>query len=135
MSEIDALLKEDRRFPPNDQWRRTAQVTDAGIYQRAAADPEKFWAGFARELEWVQPWSRILEWKAPHAKWFVDGKLNASVNCIDRHLAKRANQTAIWRPRLRRRRSKRRPHRSHRLNPSSAIRSARTFTSPTTTRR
>ena len=96
MSEIDALLKEDRRFPPNDHWRRTAQVTDAGIYQRAAADPEKFWAGFARELEWVQPWSRILEWKAPHAKWFVEGKLNASVNCIDRHVrSERRNKAAI----------------------------------------
>jgi acetyl-CoA synthetase len=96
MSEIDALLKEDRRFPPTGQWRRTAQVTDAGIYQRAAADPEGFWAGFARELEWMQPWSRVLEWKPPHAKWFVDGKLNASVNCIDRHVrGERRNKAAI----------------------------------------
>ena len=96
MSEIDALLKEDRRFPPTDEWRRTAHVTDPGIYQRATADPEGFWAGFARELEWMQPWSRVLEWKSPHAKWFVDGKLNASVNCIDRHIrGDRRNKAAI----------------------------------------
>jgi acetyl-CoA synthetase len=96
MSEIDALLKEDRRFPPTAEWRRTAHVTDPGIYQRATADPEGFWAGFARELEWMQPWSRVLEWKSPHAKWFVDGKLNASVNCIDRHIrGDRRNKAAI----------------------------------------
>jgi acetyl-CoA synthetase len=96
MSEIDALLKEDRRFPPTDEWRRSAHVTDTGIYQRATADPEGFWAGFARELEWMQPWSRVLEWQSPHAKWFVDGKLNASVNCIDRHIrGERRNKAAI----------------------------------------
>jgi acetyl-CoA synthetase len=96
MAEIDALLKEDRRFPPADQWRRTAHVTDAGIYQRAAADPEKFWDGLARELEWTKPWSRVLDWKPPHAKWFGGGKLNASVNCIDRHIrTERRNKAAI----------------------------------------
>jgi acetyl-CoA synthetase len=96
MSEIDALLKEDRRFPPTAEWRRTAHVTDASIYQRASADPERFWADFARELEWMQPWSRVLEWKSPHAKWFVGGKLNASVNCIDRHIrTERRNKAAI----------------------------------------
>src|SRR3982750_3978192 len=96
MSEIDALLKENRRFPPTNEWRRSAVVTDPGIYERAAADPEAFWADFARELEWVQPWSRVLEWKPPYAKWFVDGKLNASVNCIDRHVrSPRRNKAAI----------------------------------------
>ncbi len=96
MSEIDALLKEDRRFPPTDEWQRAAHVTDPAIYQRAAADPEAFWAGFARELEWMKPWSRVLEWKAPYAKWFVDGKLNASVNCVDRHVrTERRNKAAI----------------------------------------
>jgi acetyl-CoA synthetase len=96
MSEIDALLKEDRRFPPSDEWQRTALANDPGVYQRAAADPEAFWAAFARELEWMQPWSRVLEWNAPYAKWFVDGKLNASVNCIDRHVhTDRRNKAAI----------------------------------------
>jgi len=98
MSEIDALLKEDRRFPPSEAWTRYAAVNDRGIYQRAAADPEAFWAEFARELEWIEPWSRVLEWKSPHAKWFVGGKLNVSVNCLDRHIrGPRRNKAAfIW---------------------------------------
>jgi len=98
MSEIDALLKEDRRFPPPDAWKQHAIVKDAAIYERAAADPEAFWAGFARELEWMQPWTRVLEWTPPNAKWFVGGKINASVNCVDRHIrGPRRNKAAlVW---------------------------------------
>src|SRR3954466_5360177 len=98
MSEIDALLKEDRRFPPPDAWKQNAIVRDAAIYERAAADPEAFWAGFARELEWMQPWTRVLEWTPPNAKWFVGGKINASVNCVDRHIrGPRRNKAAlVW---------------------------------------
>ena len=98
MDEISALLQEDRRFPPSDAWRREAIANDPGIYARAAADPEAFWAGLARELEWMTPWSRVLEWNAPYAKWFVGGTLNASVNCLDRHIrGPRRNKAAfIW---------------------------------------
>jgi acetyl-CoA synthetase len=98
MSEIDALLKEDRRFPPPPEWRRNAVARDPEVYRRADADPEGFWAAFARELEWMQPWSRVLDWKPPYAKWFVDGKLNASVNCLDRHVrtARRNKAAIIW---------------------------------------
>jgi acetyl-CoA synthetase len=98
MDEISALLKEDRRFPPTDAWRRDAIANDPGVYARAAADPEAFWASFARELEWTAPWSRVLEWKPPYAKWFVGGTLNASVNCLDRHIrGPRRNKAAfIW---------------------------------------
>ena len=92
MSEIDALLKEDRSFPPAAEWRRSANVADPGVYDRAAADPEAFWAGFASELEWMRPWDSVLEWKSPHAKWFVGGKLNISANCLDRHVADRPAQ-------------------------------------------
>jgi acetyl-CoA synthetase len=96
--EIDALLQEDRAFPPSDAFRAQANVRDAGIYQEAARDPERFWADFARELEWSTPWSTVLEWKPPHAKWFVGGKINASVNCLDRHLgsARRNKAALIW---------------------------------------
>ena len=98
MSEIDALLKEHRRFPPPAAWTREANITDPGVYDRAAADPEAFWEGFARELDWIQPWSRVLEWKSPHAKWFVGGKLNVSANCLDRHIrGPRRNKAAfVW---------------------------------------
>src|SRR5436305_10645911 len=96
MNEIDALLQEHRSFPPSETWARDAAISDPDVYRRAAADPEAFWAGFARELEWSAPWTRVLEWTPPHAKWFVGGKLNASVNCVDRHaLGARRNKAAI----------------------------------------
>jgi acetyl-CoA synthetase len=96
MDEIDALLSENRRFPPPDNWRTRAHVTDTDVYRRAADDPESFWASFADELEWFEPWTRVLEWKSPNAKWFVNGKLNASVNCLDRHVrGPRRNKAAI----------------------------------------
>jgi acetyl-CoA synthetase len=98
MSEIDALLKEDRRFPPPPAWRARANVADAEVYARAAANPEAFWADLARELEWIRPWTEIVRWKSPHAEWFVGGKLNASANCLDRHVrtARRNKAALIW---------------------------------------
>jgi len=97
-SEISALLHENRRFDPPAAWRASAVVTDAGVYERAAADPEAFWAAFASELEWMRPWDRVLEWTPPDAKWFVGGTLNASVNCLDRHVrtARRNKAALIW---------------------------------------
>jgi acetyl-CoA synthetase len=98
MTEIDALLKENRRFPPSDAWRTSAVVTDPGVYERAARDPEAFWAEFAGELEWIRPWDTVLEWNPPHARWFVGGKLNASANCLDRHVrsARRNKAALVW---------------------------------------
>jgi len=98
MAEIDALLKEDRRFPPPPAWQKRANVADAEIYARAAANPEAFWAEFARELEWIRPWNEVVRWKSPHCEWFVGGKLNASANCLDRHVrtARRNKAALIW---------------------------------------
>src|SRR6476659_1221893 len=98
MSEIDALLQEDRSFPPSPEFQRAALVNDPGIYDRAAKDPEAFWAGLAGELEWIEPWKEVLRWKPPYAEWFVGGKLNASANCLDRHVRSwRRNKAAlIW---------------------------------------
>ncbi len=96
--EISDLLKEDRTFPPPADFRAHAIANDDGIYAEAAKDPEAFWAKFAAELEWSTPWDTILDWQPPHAKWFVGGKLNVSVNCLDRHLrGPRRNKAAlIW---------------------------------------
>jgi len=98
MAEIDNLLKEDRQFPPSETWKKTALITDPSIYDRAAANPEAFWEGFARELEWIRPWDEVVRWQSPHAEWFVGGKLNASVNCVDRHAhtARRNRAAIIW---------------------------------------
>ncbi len=96
--EINALLQEFRIFSPPPAWRDHARVTDPGVYDRAAADPEAFWAEFARELDWMQPWTTVLEWKPPHAKWFGGGRINVSANCLDRHVrtAHRNKAAIIW---------------------------------------
>ncbi len=98
MTDIDVLLQENRRFEPSAAFRRAAHVSTDDLYQRATADPEAFWAEMARQLEWSRPWDRVLEWTPPHSKWFLGGRLNASVNCVDRHLAgARRNKAAlIW---------------------------------------
>ena len=64
----------------------TATVSDADIYDQANADPQAFWAGWADQLEWMTPYQTVCEWNPPHAKWFTGGTLNASVNCLDRHI-------------------------------------------------
>ena len=98
MSEIDALLNEEPAVRALSDWRRTATIADPGVYDRAEANPEEFWAGFARELDWIAPWNSVLEWRSPHAKWFVGGKLNASANCLDRHVrtARRNKAAFVW---------------------------------------
>src|SRR4030095_5135417 len=97
-AEIADLLQEDRSFPPPADFRAKANISDPGIYERADRDPEAFWASFASELEWFTKWSTVVEWKPPHAKWFIGGTINASVNCVDRHVrGPRRNKAAlIW---------------------------------------
>jgi acetyl-CoA synthetase len=96
--EIDDLLREERTFPPTAAFRDKAVVRDESIYAEAARDPEAFWARLAGELEWSRPWDTVLDWQPPHAKWFVGGQINASVNCLDRHVrGPRRNKAAlIW---------------------------------------
>ncbi|MBC8646992.1 MAG: acetate--CoA ligase [Thermoanaerobaculia bacterium] len=95
---IEALLREKREYPPPPEFSRQANVRDPAIYRKANRDYAKFWEGFAKELDWFKPWKRVLDWKPPDAKWFVGGKINASVNCLDRHLTThRKNKAAlIW---------------------------------------
>jgi acetyl-CoA synthetase len=97
-AEIEALLTEDRSFAPTDAFRAAAHISAPAIYEQAAKDPETFWANFARELEWIKPWSKVLDWNPPDAKWFVGGKLNISANCLDRHVrtARRNKAAFIW---------------------------------------
>jgi acetyl-CoA synthetase len=95
-AEFDDLLHEGRTFPPPPEFRNQAVASDEGVYAEAERDPEAFWARLAGELEWSRPWTTVLDWKPPHAKWFVGGQLNASVNCLDRHVrGPRRNKAAI----------------------------------------
>ena len=95
---LEALLQEDRRFPPSREFRASANASNPEIYGRGAADPEAFWASWARELDWFEPWDRVLSWAPPHARWFEGGRLNVAYNCLDRHVAgTRRDKTAlIW---------------------------------------
>ena len=95
---IEGLLIETRRFPPPPEFAAQANINDPSVYERARRDPEGFWASIAHELEWDEPWHTVMEWNPPWVKWFVGGKLNASVNCVDRHLraGRRTKAAIIW---------------------------------------
>ncbi len=84
---IESLLAEGRTFPPPADFKTAARTTDAAVYDDANADVEGFWARQAADLlDWYEEWDTVLEWDLPFAKWFVGGKLNASYNCLDRHV-------------------------------------------------
>jgi acetyl-CoA synthetase len=102
MSEIDSVLNEQRSFEPPADFARRARCGSLAEYERLHAesvrDPEGFFGRVARELPWIQPFERVLDWSdAPYARWFVGGKLNASAVCLDQHLAARGDKLAlIW---------------------------------------
>jgi acetyl-CoA synthetase len=84
---LSNLLSEDRRFAPPVDLAANANLAEEA-YARAAADREAFWAEQAGRLDWATPWDRVLDWdNPPFATWFVGGRLNASYNCVDRHVA------------------------------------------------
>jgi acetyl-CoA synthetase len=94
-------MAEQETFAPPQAFAEKAAIRSMAEYERlyaaAAADPEKFWGEQAAQLDWSAKWTKVLDWsKPPFAKWFVGGTLNASANCIDRHLATwRRNKAAI----------------------------------------
>src|SRR5579864_2877716 len=93
---LDALLEENRKFPPSEEFRKQANANDPEIYDRARRDPETFWAQHAERLDWFTKWTKVSEWNAPWAKWFLGGKINITHNCVDRHAASsRRNKAAI----------------------------------------
>ena len=99
-TDIQSTLKEQRVFEPPPEFSAKAHVGSLAEYERLCAeaerDPDSFWGKIAGELEWFEPWKKVLEWDAPWAKWFVGGKLNLSHNCLDRHTATwRKNKAAI----------------------------------------
>jgi acetyl-CoA synthetase len=82
---IEALYEENRTFPPSPEFAAQANA-QPGIYEQADADYQAYWASWARKLEWSKPFTTVLEWNQPFARWFGDGELNVSVNCLDRHV-------------------------------------------------
>ncbi|MEP7112875.1 MAG: acetate--CoA ligase [Ilumatobacteraceae bacterium] len=95
---IDDLMLENRKFPPSSDFKKQALVADTSLYDEAAEDYQGFWAGQAADLlTWSTEWQTICEWELPYAKWFVEGKLNVSYNCLDRHVeAGRGDKVAFY---------------------------------------
>ena len=84
--EIDNLLHEDRHFAPDPEFANQA-IAQPALYQQAQADRLAFWANQAKELHWHKPFTQVLDWSnPPYARWFHDGQLNISYNCLDRHV-------------------------------------------------
>ena len=93
---LDALLHEQRKFEPSDQFQERANWNDPAIYEEASRDLEGFWEEQAESIDWFRKWDQVLDWKVPDARWFVGGKLNVCYNCVDRHLSTwRKNRAAI----------------------------------------
>ena len=94
---IEALLLEQRKFPPSEAFKAKSLVVGTHLYDEASADYEAFWARQAEELvTWSQPWNTVCEWELPFSKWFIGGKLNVAYNCLDRHvLAGKGDKVAI----------------------------------------
>jgi len=99
MDEVNRKILEEKAVSPPETFRSKARISSMAeyerLYQQALEDPQGYWAEQAQMLDWFEPPQKTLEWDPPHVKWFVGGKLNVSYNCIDRHLAKHGDKTAI----------------------------------------
>jgi acetyl-CoA synthetase len=84
--DLEVLLKDEERFPPPEDFKAQANVSDPSVYEEAERDFEAWWEKWAKELDWFEPWQTVLDWDPPFAKWFKEGKLNVSRNCLDRHV-------------------------------------------------
>ncbi len=95
---IEVLLEEGRTFPPPEAFKQTGNLNTPELFELAEKDPEAFWAKQAEELDWFKTWDQVLEWDCPWAKWFIGGKINASYNCLDRHVktARKNKAAIIW---------------------------------------
>jgi acetyl-CoA synthetase len=97
---LSSILHEHRVFPPPAEFAAKAYVKSLEeyetLYRRSIQDPQRFWAEIASELHWFAPWTKVLEWNPPSARWFVGGKINLCYNCVDRHaLSERKDKVAI----------------------------------------
>lgn len=100
---ITSMMEETRKFPPPKEFSEKAHIKSLAeyqkLYKRSLEDPEGFWGELAENLEWYKKWEKVLDYSFKdniYIKWFIGGKLNATVNCLDRHLkSHRRNKAAI----------------------------------------
>src|SRR5919202_493425 len=84
--DLEVLLRDEETFSPPEEFAEQANLSDASVYDEAEKDFEAWWESCAKKLDWFEPWETVLDWNPPWAKWFKEGKLNASHNCLDRHV-------------------------------------------------
>src|SRR5215475_4339265 len=88
---ITSAIQENRKFPPAKSFSEKARIKSLDeywrMYRESIDNPDKFWGDVASQLHWFKKWDKVLDWKAPYAKWFVGGKTNLSYNCLDRQIA------------------------------------------------
>ena len=97
---IESSMQEHRIFPPPAGFAQKAWISSRTqyetLYRQSIDEPELFWGNAASELHWFEKWTKVLDWKAPYAKWFVDAKTNIAYNCLDHQIDQgRGNKTAI----------------------------------------
>src|SRR3984893_9410400 len=99
---LSSILREHRLFLPPAEFAAQAHVKSLeeyeSLYRRSIQDPDSFWAEIARDLHWFTPWTRVLDWQPPSARWFVGGKINLSYNCVDRRALsdKKDKVSILW---------------------------------------
>ncbi len=99
---ITSTLHEERIFIPRKEFSSRAHIKSMAQYKKmystSIKNPKKFWSNIAEELFWFKKWNKVLQWKLPHAKWFLGGKTNVAYNCLDRHLttARKNKAAIIW---------------------------------------
>ena len=95
---IDSLLQEERRFLPPDDFKAQATIKNRTLYKKGERDRLGYWEDRAKELHWFKPWKKVLDWKAPNAKWFTGGKTNMAYNCLDRNIDRglRNKAAILW---------------------------------------
>src|SRR6476646_8755612 len=94
---IETLMHEERVYAPSAEFAAQANAHDPGVYEWAERDPEGYWREQAKLVDWFKAPTQVLDWKPPFAKWYHDGVLNASYNCLDRHVATHGSKRAlVW---------------------------------------
>ena len=100
MSENFEVVLNPKSYLPDPEYKARSRLGDyKKTYQESLDNPQLFWDRMAREIEWMKPWNKVLEWDFPYARWFCGGTLNITANCLDRHIREgRRNKLAlIWR--------------------------------------
>ena len=93
------IFRKNNLYYPSEEFKKHVWVKSKTIYKQSDKNPVKFWSELAKELYWFKKWKKVFEHKPPYFRWFVDGKINITYNCLDRNLEKRRNKVAlIWEP-------------------------------------